>query len=317
LDARQPARGFKATVKGYMMMKHTATSIAALMTAFLATSAFAADVRERGGSLKDPDMAFAAASPTVNWSGFYIGGQAGYGKAQHDVEVREFALGKPDTRGCKNTTTLAVTPNPTGAACGTGTVAVGSAAAAAVQVLSAALDGIGGDGFIGGGRVGYDHAIGRFVLGVFGEYNFSNIESTLDITIGSSGANFSLEKENEWSVGGRAGIIVAPRTLAYVLAAYTESDYSLSGTGIVASTGFNPDHTLSGLTVGGGVEYAVSSNIFLGIEGLYTAYDEENWLDDRDINGNGTTVDVETDELKVMGTLKVKFGGAGSGFFGD
>lgn len=294
----------------------------AAIGALMVGQAGAADVYK--GGLKDGDvgpMEFAEGG-IVNWSGFYIGGAVGYGKAQHDVEVRQYGGGRAeipgtpeipavpascsigevnkDGDGCKNKDAV-FTKGKAGIAAIPAIPAVD-----AIQFGAVGLDGIGGDGFIGGGRLGYDFAIGRFLVGVFGEYNFSNVESNLDMSFFGTGASYSLEKDNEWTVGVRAGAVIAPRTLAYALIGYTESDFSLNGPGIAATATFDPERTLSGVTFGGGVEYALSGNIFLGLEGQYTLYDKETWFDGRDAVGNGTVIDAETDELKVLGTMKIK-----------
>lgn len=272
--------------------------IAALvLTSALVSPVNAADIFGDRDSLKDGG----GSAAVVNWSGFYLGGQVGYGKAQHDVEVREYDPGAVTACSGANS---AVNANATGC---TNNGTITAREAVLDDVLG--LDGIGGDGFIGGGRVGFDIARGRLLFGVFADYNFSNIESTLSASSGNQSATFTLEKENEWTVGARIGAIVAPRTLVYILGGYTESDYKLSGPGVVASASFNPEHTISGFTGGAGVEYAAGGGLFLGLEGLYTAYDTEEWFDDRTALGNGTVVDVDTDELKALVTAKYKFGG--------
>jgi outer membrane immunogenic protein len=253
------------------------TVIAALAVALLSsTAAVAADPfpkKER------EEMKFADAEPVVVWSGFYLQGQGGYGKSQHNLTVQSY-----DSSGTSD---------------------VGF-----VDILG--LDGIGGDGFIGGGRLGYDLAMGRFLVGVFGEYNWSNIETELSLSGFPGSPTYTLEKENEWSVGARAGVIVAPRTLAYILAAYTETDYTINGPGVVAGRGYATEQTLQGFTVGAGAEYALAGNVFLGLEGTYTFYDEAEWANSCSSTSCGRgdgRIEAETDELKVMGTLKIKLNG--------
>lgn len=245
-------------------------ALAAMTATLMSSGAYAADVFG-GGSTKDAP-AFSE-TRVVNWTGFYIGGQAGYGKSQHNLDVIRDE-----------------------------------------QVIQS-IDGLGGDGFIGGGRVGFDVARGRFLFGLFGEYNWSNVKTEFsNLSLKGDGndlkdndGGYSLEKENEWSVGARAGVIAAPRTLVYVLAAYTQSEYNLSGlTTSDASEGWSGKKTLQGVSVGAGVEYALTGNVFLGLEGVYTAYGDEKWHDGRNPEGEGRHADIETDELRVMGTLKIK-----------
>jgi outer membrane immunogenic protein len=266
-------------------MKISTLAAGVALSALMATGAVAADVYTGDKSLKD-DANYANVQ-VVNWTGFYIGGQVGYGKSQHDMSLDIFS-GKTAT------------------------------APGGFDTHLGGIDGLAGDGFVGGGRVGYDVAMGRFVLGVFGEYNVSNIETDIS-NIGGAGlllipptfpGALSLEKDNEWSVGARAGVVVAPRTLAYILAAYTQTEYSLNGLSPAhIAAGFDDSKTFDGVTVGAGVEYAIAGNIFLGIEGTYSFYGEEEWFNNCGAtgcaNGNGRLAD-ELDELKVMGTLKIK-----------
>jgi opacity protein-like surface antigen len=168
------------------------------------------------------------------------------------------------------------------------------------------LDGINSSGLVGDARLGFDLARGRFLFGVFASYGFSDMSTsvraaTLDIN--------AIEKGDEWSIGGRVGYIVAPRTLAYVLAAYTETDYSFSGIKMLDGkfTGGAKEVSFSGVTVGGGVEFAVTQNIFFGIEGTHTFYGKENIADGYNpVTNEGVRLTDEIGETKVMGTLKIK-----------
>lgn len=180
------------------------------------------------------------------------------------------------------------------------------------------LDGVNSHGLVGDGRVGFDFARGRFLVGVFGAYGFSNMESNVNETLGLSGNGKNLaidriEKGDEWSVGARAGILVNPRTLLYVLAAYTQTDYEFSGADLAgaAPVKFAKETTFDGVTVGGGIEFAVTQNIFLGIEGTHTFYGEETVLDTggTEVGGFGQRLVDDLDETKVMGTLKIKLNG--------
>jgi outer membrane immunogenic protein len=157
------------------------------------------------------------------------------------------------------------------------------------------LDGIASSGLIGGGRVGIDFARGRFLVGAFADYNFSDASTDLEI----GGTNLlSVEKEDEWTAGIRAGMIVAPRTLVYGLVGYTQTTYSFN----VPGGGIDVDY--DGVTAGAGVEFAVANGVFLGLEGSHTFYDEETVLP----LGGGFAIKDELDETRVMGTLKVKLG---------
>src|SRR5688572_21979167 len=93
-------------------------------TLLSAAPANAADVY--GGSTKDGPDVTGYPSGVYNWSGFYVGAQAGGSFS---------IIGDEDGQG-----------------------------------------GISADGIFGGGRVGYDIARGRFLFGVFADYNWSGAE---------------------------------------------------------------------------------------------------------------------------------------------
>ena len=112
------------------------------------------------------------------------------------------------------------------------------------------------------------------------------------------------KKGKEWSIGGRAGALLSPDTMVYGLFAYTEADFdhNVSDVFINLTPG---TETVSGYTFGGGIEHALNNNVFLGVEGTYTNFDTFNIEDDISCE----RIVVDPSELRVMGTLKIKFGG--------
>lgn len=296
------------------MDKRKSTVVSALAAVFLSASALsAADIRDNGGSTKDAGIF--AAPTSVNWTGLYIGGSVGYGNANHNLSLHDFwkdyctdnagdadfVEGETDRRF-----TLANKNDRFGTEhtrCEDGTwrgndhttVNGGSNEVASI-------DGINSSGLVGDARVGFDVARGSFLFGVFGSYGFNNMETEASITgLGTA----SIEKGEEWSIGGRAGILVNPRTLAYILAAYTQTDYEFGIAGVGGSA--SREITFDGVTVGAGVEFAVANNVFLGIEGTHTFYGKETIFSAYDAEDNaGIRLDDEIGETKVMGTLKVK-----------
>jgi opacity protein-like surface antigen len=304
-------------------MLKTATSAIALSVVFLASQASAADVFGRS-STKDAPGVFDA--PKVSWTGLYIGGAIGYGNANHDLSVNDYfkdycsrrageegfdAFGRgrrwtlenkneifnegDDWTNCDQVTTLGG---------GYETVPGDS-----TEVSS--LDGLNSTGIVGDIRLGYDQQVNRFVVGVFGTYGLSSMEA--EGTNALFGDSFTLERGDDWSIGARAGLLVNDSTLLYILAAYTQTEYDLRITSGAASS--SKTTTFDGVTVGGGVEFALASNVFLGIEGTHTFYGSETIFDTYDPATNvGTSVEDDLGETKVMGTLKIKLN---TGLFGN
>ncbi len=306
----------------------------ALGAALVASPAMASDIFGNG-STKDAPAGVSTSSP-VTWTGLYIGGGIGYGNANHNLTVQDYFKDYCDGRG--DTTvgfeggddvedTLAnlnkgkaSTEDYFRTSCETYKKTEGNPPVAKptgdVTIPGdsrniAELDGLNSHGIVGDARIGFDIARGRFLFGIFGSYGLNAMET--DGSIAGVGS-FSLEKGDEWSIGGRAGIIAGNRTLLYILAAYTATEYDLSVRG---GNGFSYDKTtdFDGVTVGGGIEYALTSNVFLGLEYQHTFYGDEKILDIYDAKSNqGLRVIDDLDEDKVMATLKIKlnaFGGSG------
>jgi opacity protein-like surface antigen len=274
--------------------------------------------------LNDP----APQGTAVNWSGFYLGGAVGYGNSNHDLAVNryngaycydtfgpfkplsefpDFVANDPNNQELNINGDARVANVPVDAECADITTDDVGGQYFAVDPTNekvATLDGVNSSGLVGDVRAGADFAQGRFLFGVFGSYAFSQMEAS-----GSGfGAfeSFTLDKGDEWSVGGRLGYLVSPSTLLYALAAYTQTDYEFAG--VFDGDPFSKDTTFDGVTVGGGIEFAVSNNVFLGVEGTHTFYGEETIFDNgpSEVGGFGTSIVDDLDETKVMGTLKIK-----------
>jgi outer membrane immunogenic protein len=331
-------------------MKSTvfATSILALTVGILPFSASAADLGNKG----DPTAADYVAP--ISWTGFYVGGRIGYGNANHELTVQRYNGGYcwdqvfSQLDGDVNTTKL---DDPTalhggwnfGHWSGSGATSDGEPVFGKVYAAEeggcaagdigaedaifvdpsersiSTIDGLNSHGIIGGGVIGGDYQTGRFVFGVFGSYDFSGMETTGNIggISNPDGVAFdvnAIEKGDEWSLGARAGYLVNQRTLVYLLAAYTQTEYDFSGTD-GAGDAFSKATTFDGVSVGGGIEFAMTQNVFLGLEYVHTFYGEETVLDTggSEVGGFGEKVIDDLDEDKIMATLKVKLN-SGLGF---
>ncbi len=330
------------------MKKHFA--LAAGLAALLSSgAAMGADIN---GSLKDGADIFSAPKE-VNWTGFYVGVQGGYGNANHNLSVNDYfndycgsnldpTTGFSGSAGERRVTVdnfnkaveslpetglYGVSPAIKAASirsdcetqAGSTALSIPTATTVVPDTISgdsrevASIDGINSHGFIGGGRIGFDYARGRLLFGAFADYNFSGMETNASVAgIG----NFDLQKEDEWTIGGRIGYIVAPRTLAYVLAGYTQTEYSVGGldNAVIAPlfTSVRSGATFDGVTVGGGIEFALAANVFFGLEYQHTFYGEETLIDayNADLNQGIKVID-DLDEDKIMATLKIKLNGLG------
>ena len=166
-------------------------------------------------------------APLVNWTGCYVGGGGGYGLWNQDNTT--FIDGPPRTQNVDTSTT-------------------------------------GGRGYFGTVQGGCDYQFGagrgKFVVGAFGDYDFSNLK-------GKHGNEFVGGVADErmssgWSGGGRAGWLVLPNLLTYFSAGYTEATFdrqNYTATGFISigvPTGiFTDKQTYRGWFLGAGDEYSL------------------------------------------------------------
>lgn len=207
----------------------------------MSTTAYAADMYSKGGSLKDAPEAYEAPK---TWTGFYIGVGVGAGASVTDLSVNgpshgdsEFAIVQVAEDHKYDTTELF------------------------------GLDGIGGEGAFGTVQIGYDRQLSsRFVIGAFLDYDFSNISTEVRAFGGEFKADVDLD--HMWSIGARAGWLTSPDTMVYALVAYTQGEYDLSDLG-------GGDLDVHGWSVGAGIETRLADNWTLKGEYRFTQFDEE------------------------------------------
>jgi outer membrane immunogenic protein len=208
-----------------------------------------------------PVKAPVMAPVVMNWTGFYIGGNAGYSWGRNNTEVagtstirtRQFrAFGLPAETLLSDVT--AVGP----AFVGTGSANI--------------------DGAVAGGQIGYNWQAGAWVFGLetdaqwTGQRGGSTFCLTVACPVGSFFATADYKLEWFGTARARAGWLIDPSILLYVTggAAYgsVKADYAsgIFGLPLVASSAST---TRLGWTVGGGIEGKLSRNWSVKAEYLY------------------------------------------------
>ena len=203
----------------------------------VASSAMAADV-----VIVDPAPQVPVIS-SYNWSGVYVGAQAGYSWGSGDGAYL-------DPTGFRDETA-----HPEA------------------------------DGFLLGGQIGYNYQWGAFVLGVEGDLAYSWADGNSDIDFFPDGGDAGAFNENEYnylaSITGRLGYAF-DRTLIYAKGGvgFTELEMSDVGAGgFVAASG---SKSMTGWTIGGGVEHAFTDNWTLKGEYQFYRFSDSVSLDDPD-----------------------------------
>jgi outer membrane immunogenic protein len=246
----------------------------------VAAPALAADlpVRAPAPVYKAP----AVIAPMVyNWSGFYIGGNAGYGweNTRTDYSYTSLPAGSV-TRGFDDVF------GPTGSDLtggNAGPLNVGGSSAVASAIASGFLPtsiGKKNQGFFTGGvQGGFNYQVNQLVFGGEADFMWMNGVKTASYTAPNNGiiSNTAVAQAGlQWlsTVRARAGFAV-DRTLVYATGgvAFGRVVANTNGSG---SDGSNTDlfsgsgtKTRTGYTVGGGLEYAFTPNWIARAEYLY------------------------------------------------
>jgi outer membrane immunogenic protein len=144
----------------------------------------------------------------------------------------------------------------------------------------------GGKGWFGTVQVGCDYQFSqRWVVGVFGDYDFSDIKGNLQPTAPFNGVNGvgSERMSSSWAVGARVGYLIFPGLLGYVAGGYTEARFdevafSNINTGLPFVPAVTMDaQTYKGWFLGTGYEYALDflPGLFWKTEYRYAWYDAQ------------------------------------------
>jgi outer membrane immunogenic protein len=142
------------------------------------------------------------------------------------------------------------------------------------------------DGWFGGVAVGANFQTGMFVLGVEGDIAWADISGEGDIVDSTSIA--SLNVDYLGTLRARAGVAF-DSVLLYATGGFAYGTGSVGITELDGVIDANEDATFTGYAVGLGAEVAVTENISIKGEYLYTALttdDVEFSMDDYDIAGD-------------------------------
>ncbi|AUC93613.1 MULTISPECIES: outer membrane protein [Bradyrhizobium] len=134
-----------------------------------------------------------------------------------------------------------------------------------------------GDGFVGGGEVGYNFQSGKFVVGVEADISYADMRGRAT-GVSAFGIVQTVEQKIDWlgTVRGRLGVVPVERLLLFATGGVAFGGTGLSGSdnpGVncaVTSCGAgSTSSTNTGWTAGGGIEYAWSNQLSLKAEYLH------------------------------------------------
>jgi outer membrane immunogenic protein len=166
------------------------------------------------------------------------------------------------------------------------------------------FDGVGGEGFLAGGMLGYNHQFSdRFVLGIQGDIGFSDLTTEAD----AIGGLLELDAKPDFTLSAslRAGYLVTPATLLYVIGGYSYAEYQVDVS--ILGLGFDFDQNYDGFHIGGGLETRLTDRLTARVEYRYTDYSSEDW-------GTGGLIDVSpSSHTGTLGLAYLLFPMSGSG----
>jgi len=236
-----------------------------------ACSAEAADLSSKSAYVS-PVMG----TTVTNWTGFYIGTEAGYGNSANN-----FHENMTSGQGPYSSTS------------------------------SLHLNSIDASGALFGLNTGFNIQSGNYVYGLMFNYDWSDQMAKAYIASSDNLGNSSLvsaklRKDDAWTVGGRAGYLVSSNVLMYGLAGYTQEDF----TGSYSGSPVGKSITFTGLTAGTGIEWKINS-ISLALEYDHFFGSKEKWLDVTATGAPGvsnrTVLTSQTDDDTVKAVLKYNF----------
>lgn len=217
--------------------------------------------------------ALAIATPALaqddrgEFDGFYIGGSVGYAVQNNDVgETILFDRGSNGSFG----ETIA-----TGA--GANAFSPGFCNGAATSNLNTACtndkDGI--DYHL---RLGGDRQYGRFIVGFVVEGGKSDVRDSVS-AFSTTPAFYTMTREIEWNAAlrARAGYTLGPKTLAYATfgGAYARLDHSFTTGNTANAFAVTGSDDVWGWQAGGGIEQKLGKNVSIGVEYLYSRYNDD------------------------------------------
>lgn len=120
------------------------------------------------------------------------------------------------------------------------------------------VDGLGGDGLVYGGNVGFNIAAGRFVFGPYVRAGFSSVSSEI--------LGLEVSMDNYIQTGALVGIQLGNSSLVSFRVGYEWSQWEASG------GGDKIEADVSGLVFGGGIETLLAPQVSLGLDVDYVTF---------------------------------------------
>lgn len=152
-------------------------------------------------------------------------------------------------------------------------------------------------GLLYGGDIGYDVAVGRFLIGAEAELTGSTAKVNNSPVDPNSFGFGRVKAGRDIYAGARIGILASPQTLIYAKGGYTNARFDLTAGDGTSETGQH--YNLDGYRVGAGVEQALSPRTYAKIEYRYSNYGNARLEYANGANTNNFSVDTDRHQVAV------------------
>ena len=246
----------------------TVSVAAGTMLALAMTTAHAADVAVRRAA-PAPAPAYVVAAPVYNWTGWYIGGHAGWGKADSDwtFENNSFWNSAPGDR-------IAIRP----------------------------------DGWLGGGQIGVNYQFGTWLAGLEATLAGGSLKDTVVSPYFPASDTEQTKISSLYTVAGRLGV-VWNNLLIYGKGGWAGGQVGLSASCPTCTpSGWNPGkESRSGWILGAGLEWMWTPNWIVGVEYNRIDFGSKTHSALNNDGVNLTTVSEKTTVDTVVGRISYLF----------
>lgn len=160
------------------------------------------------------------------------------------------------------------------------------------------------EGVLYGGAIGYDVALGSFLVGAEAELTGSTADTEVDEGDFEGFGFGDVETGRDLYLGVRAGVLASPNLLVYAKGGYTNAKYDIRASD--GTTEFTQDIDTDGYRLGAGVEYALSERTFAKLEYRYSNYSRAE-LDFPNDVPDSDRFDIDTDRHQVAVGVGYRF----------
>ena len=250
------------------MNRYLLATVSAI-TILVAQAATAADMPARM-PVKGPVYA-----PVYNWTGFYVGGQVGYGWGTNDWTRIAGSGGSGSANGTVRSFDL--------------------------------------DGAVAGGQIGYNFQVNQWVFGIEGEMAWSDVKGGVSAINPNGPASWNTDVKWVSTLAGRVGyainnvLVYGKGGVAWVNEDYNHPAFAGPGAGGIPLN-YTGSETRAGWLLGAGLEYGLAPNWLAKLEYEYMDFGSKD-ITLNDVTGRWVTFGMDQTMQTVKVGLNYRFGG--------